>query len=252
MDRFRIWAWLLVAVLAGGLVGCSQAGPTVPPPASPAPSTATPPSVEPTTAAASATPAASPGEAQAVLEVACDGTRTDLPTALVRTQPDGVHIHFTNTSGRALIFAIEDVGGDGFPVAGGDFVYTFGPGGYRLSCVQPGGTTAAFTVVDLDGLHTPAQCAGQGSVTAGTIDYAAGATGLPGPLLDVARSQLHGLKPGDAVERAGYPQAAGDRAVRVVRGGQVLAVLSYADDGHGGWLLSGTRTCPGSDVTGSP
>lgn len=187
----------------------------------------------------------SPVEALSVLQVACDGTRTDVPTPLVRTQPDGIHIHFTNTSGRTLDFSIEDVGGDGFPVVGGTFVYTFGPGSYRLTC---GGTQTAFAVVDPDRLYAPAEL-GCASGTTGTSDYGAGARGPRGSLLDVARTELRGLQPGDVVEHAGYPQAAGDQLVRVVRQGQVVAVLGYADDGHGGWLIGGTRTCSGSNVT---
>jgi len=191
---------------------------------------------------------ASPVEAPSELEVACDGTRTDIGTPLVSTQPDGIHIHFTNTSGRALDFSIEDVGGDGFPVVGGTFVYTFGPGSYRLTC---GGTQTAFAVVDPDRLYAPAEL-GCASVTTGTADYVAGARGPRGSLLDVARTEFRGLEPGDVVEHAGYPQAAGNQLVRVVRHGEVVAVLEYTDDGHGGWLISVTRTCSGSNVTVSP
>ena len=214
----------------------------------PAPSTPARPSAEPTAAASIATVAASPVEVPSELQVACDGTHTDIPTPLARTQPDGIHIHFTNTSGRALDFSIEDVGGDGFPVVGGTFVYTFGPGSYRLTC---GGTQTAFAVVDPDQLYAPAEL-GCASVTTGTADYVAGARGPRGSLLDVARTEFRGLEPGDVVEHAGYPQAAGNQLVRVVRHGEVVAVLEYTDDGHGGWLISVTRTCSGSNVTVSP
>lgn len=190
----------------------------------------------------------SPVEALSVLQVACDGTRTDVPTPLVRTQPDGIHIHFTNTSGREQTFGIEGAfGGETIPAVGGTFVYaTFGPGSYQLTC---GGTTASpFAVVDPGGLYTASEllCDSQFSSTS---DYGAGARGPRGSLLDVARTELRGLQPGDVVEHAGYPQAAGDQLVRVVRQGQVVAVLGYADDGHGGWLIGGTRTCSGSNVT---
>lgn len=55
--------------------------------------------------------------------------------------------------------------------------------------------------------------------------------------------------PGDLVEPAGYPASAGERLVRVARFGRVIAVLAYADDGHGGWLIGTTRTCPGAGIT---
>jgi hypothetical protein len=221
------------------------------PDVSPAPSTPARSSAEPTAAASIATVTASPVEAPSKLEVACDGTRADIPTPLVRAQADGIHIHFANTSGHELAFGIEDATGlallgDSIPVVGGTFVYTFGPGSYQLTC---GGTTASpFAVVDPDGLYAASEvgCAGG---TTDSSDFVAGARGPRGSLLDVARTELRGLQPGDVVEHAGYPQAAGDQFVRVVRHGEVVAVLGYADDGHGGWLLGGTRACPGSNIT---
>ena len=238
-------ALLLTASAGIALVVGSALRDTRIPEVVPAPSTPARPSAEPTAAASIATVAASPVEVPSELEVACDGTHTDIPTPLVRSQADGIHIHFTNTSGRTLDFSIEDVGGDGFPVVGGTFVYTFGPGSYRLTC---GGTQTAFAVVDPDGLYTPSEL-GCGGGTTGVSDYVAGARGPRGSLLDVARTELRGLQPGDVVEHAGYPQAAGNQLVRVVRRGEVVAVLGYADDGHGGWLLGGTQTCSGSKIT---
>jgi len=220
------------------------------PDVSPAPSTPARSSAEPTAAASISTVAASPVEAPSKLEVACDGTRTDIPTPLVRAQADGIHIHFANTSGHELAFGIEDATGlallgDSIPVVGGTFVYTFGTGSYRLTC---GGTQTAFAVVDPDRLYAPAEL-GCASGTTGMSDYVSGARGPRGSLLDVARTELRGLQSGDVVEHAGYPQAAGDQFVRVVRHGEVVAVLGYADDGHGGWLLGGTRACSGSNIT---
>lgn len=207
----------------------------------PTPSPSTEPAVTP-----APTAAASPVEALSELQVACDGTRTEILTPLVRAQADGIHIDFANTSGRDLTFGIEGAfGGETLPAVGGTFVYTFGPGSYQITCAE---TLTGFVIVDPDGLYTSSEvgCAGG---TIGTSDYVAGARGPRGPLLDIARTQLHGLEPGDVVERAGYPQAAGTGLVRVVRQGQVVAVLEYADDGHGGWLISGTRACPGSNIT---
>ena len=214
-----------------------------------APSTAPQPSAEPTPVAALATAAASPAEAPSELEVACDGTRTDIATPLVRTQPDGVHIHFANTSGRTLEFGIDNSSGlallgSSVPVEGGSYDYTFGPGSYHLAC---GGSGTTFAVVDPDRFYTAELlCTDQ---FVGSVDNVGGARGPQGSLLDVARTELRGLQPGDVVEHAGYPQAAGDQLVRVVRNGEVIAVLAYASDGHGGWLITGTRTCSGSNVT---
>jgi hypothetical protein len=212
----------------------------------PAPSTPAWSSAAPTAAAPIATVAASPVQAPSELRVTCDGTRTDIPTPLVKTQADGIHIQVANTSGQVLTFGIDgQFGGETIPAVGGTYVYTFGTGSYQLTC---GGTASTFVVVDPDLLYTPAEllCDGQSSSTS---DYGQGATGPRGSLLDIARMELRGLQPGDVIEHAGYPRSVGGQSVRVVRLGEAVAILGYADDGHGGWLIGGTRTCSGSNIT---
>jgi hypothetical protein len=250
MVRVRSSGWFSAAALGIVIAGCSPTGVTVSPRDSPEPSASAQASAEPTATASFATTEASLVAPTAELDVACDGTRTDIPTPFVRAQADGIHIHFANTSGRTLDVQFEDAAGspllgDAVPEAGVAFIYTFGPGGYRLTC---GTTPTSFIVVDPDRLYTPSEllCAVQ---TSSAVDHAPGARGPHGSLLDIARTELRGLEPGDDVEHAGYPRAAGDQQVRVVRAGQVVAVLHYADDGHGGWLLGGMRTCSGSNIT---
>jgi hypothetical protein len=243
-------AWLSVAMIGIVIAGCSPTGATVGPRGSAGPSGPALPSSEPTAGASRTIPEASPVAVPSELDAACDGTHGAIPTPLVRAQADGIHIHVANTSGTALDIQIEDASGapllgDMIPTAGGTFVYTFEPGAYQLIC---GTTRTPFAVVDPDRLYTPSEllCADQ---LAGAVDHAPGATGSRGSLLDIARKELRGLEPGDIVERAGYPRAAGDQLVRVVRAGRVVAILQYADDGHGGWLLTGARTCSSSHVT---
>jgi Kelch motif. len=200
----------------------------------------------------SANPSASPVPAS--LQVACDGSTTAISTPLVKAQADGIHIQLANSSGRALTFAIENqFGGESIPVGGGTYVYTFGPGSYRLSCVESGSAFATFEVVDPDGFYTPIACdSTSGGSTIGSTDYVQGATGPKGALLDIARLELRGLQPADVVERAGYSKAAGTQWVRVVRDGHVVTIVGYLDDGHGGWLIGQTGTCSGSNVTVVP
>ena len=250
MAMVRSCGWLSAAVLSIVIAGCSPAGAAVSQRDPAEPSGPAQRSSAPTVMASFATTEASPVAVPLVLVVTCDGMRTDIPTPFVRTQADGIHVHVTNTSGRTLDVQIEDAAGapllgDAVLEAGGAFVYTFGPGSYRLTC---GTTPTSFAVVDPDRFFTPSEllCADQ---TSSAVDHAPGARGPHGSLLDIARAELHGLEPTDLIERAGYPRAAGDQLVRVVRAGQVVAVLHYADDGHGGWLLGGTRTCSGSGVT---
>ena len=197
-------------------------------------------------------PTASP--VPAALQIACDGATTQIPTPVVKAQPDGVHIQLANSSGHPLTFAIENqFGGEAIPIDGAGYIYAFGPGSYRLSCVESGGVFATFEVVDPDGLYASFECdSTSGGSTTGSADYVQGATGPKGALLDVARSELRGLQPSDVVERAGYPKAAGTQWVRVVRDGHVVTLVGYLDDGHGGWLIGQTGSCSGSNVTVVP
>jgi hypothetical protein len=163
-------------------------------------------------------------------------------------QPDGIHVYFANTSGGDLTFEIEDPSGvtsDPITAGGERFVFTFVPGRYDVSC---GGAKATITVVDPDALYVSGVLSCDGG-TSGSLDYGPDARGPRGSLLAVARLELHGLRPGDVVEHAGYPLGTGDQLVRVVRGGQLVAVIGYVSDGHGGWLLSGTHACEGSEIT---
>lgn len=233
------------------LVVAACSPPVDPPIASPTSAPSSEPTTEPTNAA-------SPIDAPAVLQVACDGVATGLSASRVRVQPDGVHIHLTATSGDTIDVTIDDAAGMsslGESIAGREvtLVETFGPGDYSIGC---GGSSASFAVVDPLGTYVPPNLPCDDSTgssgTTGGIDYAEGATGPLGSALDVARLELRGLEPGDVVERAGYPRAAGDAIVHVVREGQAVALLRYAPDGHGGWLIVETHTCAGSAITVQP
>jgi hypothetical protein len=256
MTWLRIGALISAVVFASGLAACApgrSAG---------GPNGATGASASPPASASSAAagdspsiPAGSPIEPAAELAVECDGTTTDIPSPAVRARADGVHVRFSNTSGKTLDFGIDEAAGlpllgDSVAPEGAAFVYTLGTGGYRLGC---GGPQTAFEVVDPDRQYTPVDLACPTSGTTATSDYGEDARGPKGTVLDIARMELFGLMPGDVVERAGYPASDGDQLVRVVRNGQVVAVIAYADDGHGGWLVGTTRTCPGSRINvGAP
>jgi hypothetical protein len=240
---------LLVTALAVASTGCGPAavvgsGALT---GTPRPSTSVGPSPVATTAPA--------GVPDAELRIACDGTHTTIPNPLVRTQPDGVHVRFENTSGTNLSVDWSDgegnaLFGDDIPAAGATLIYTFGPGDLQVAC---GETPAAFTIVDPDELYASpgTWCAAKGSGATGTTggtDYAPGATGLTGDVVDIARSQLKGLAADDVVEHAGYPLATGNQFVRVVRDGRTVAAVEYTPDGQGGWLIVGSSSCEGSDI----
>jgi len=240
-------AWLPVMAIAATLIGCS-----------PTATESTTPSSQPSPVASTAPSAVAPSSdvaAPAVLVVMCDGTTTDVAIPRVRARPDGVHLRFTNSSRGDLSFSIDEAGGlallgGSVPATGGEAVETFAIGDYLVTC---GGESVPFTVVDPDRAYVSAHltCPGDGggSGASGTADYPLGATGPHGSPVEVARLELRGLQPGDVIEPAGYPRAAGDQLVRVVRDGQVIVVLAYLADGSGGWLLGGTSSCAGSDIT---
>ena len=199
--------------------------------------------------------------APALARVTCDGTSTAIETQVVRMDPqtgeilalssavrprtDGVHILVTNTSDIDLSFQ-WDLGGDGAPVGRRELVLTLPPGVARIRCQDPSEDAGApggyveLEVVDPDGIYVPTELACD-EVTGWFADFAPGATGDPDPVQS-AKDHLSGLEPGDVVEVAGYPDAE-IRQVRVVRDGEVVAVLEYSSDGQDGWLQSSGGSC---------
>jgi hypothetical protein len=193
-----------------------------------------------------AAPGASPSPAAgSVLDVECTKTGTTIGGASVAAQPDGVHFRIRNSSGEARGFEVDGVGGDNAPALEGTAVWIIAPGPARIRCqsLDPGADAewAAFTVSDpaavyvADGITCDVR-------SSGIIDYAQSAPGEQGDPVDIARRHLHGIRPGDLVERAGYP-ATEVRKVRVVRDANVIAVGTYAPAQDGGWLLSQVDTC---------
>jgi hypothetical protein len=196
-----------------------------------------------------------------VASIRCDGRSTVVETQVVeidpqtgdilatssavRPQPDGVHVLVTNTSGMDLSFQ-WDLGGDNAPIGAHELVLELPPGTAKIRCQDPSedagvpGGYADLRIVDPDGVYVPMELA-CGEVTSWSADFAPGATGDPDPVQS-ARDHVKGLEPGDVVEAAGYPDSE-IRHVRVVRDGEVVAVLEYFSDGQGGWLESGGSTC---------
>lgn len=190
------------------------------------------------------------------LEVVCDRATIMVDIPVVIAQDDGVHVEVVNVGKTALDLTIEHRQdgpqvGESVARAGSVLVESIPPGSYLVSC---GGPSIEFTIVDPKDLYVPSVLAcdvAGGSGTTGSIDYAPDAVGPRGRLVDVARSELRGLRADDQVERAGYPAGA-KHLIRVVRDRQTVAALSYADDGQGGWLLTGSRACAGSGLTADP
>ena len=221
--------------------------------ASTAASTASSPAARPSPSVATATETATPpGER---LDVTCQGAETFVDGAVVAAQADGVHVLIRNPYRSDLDVVLERPDGEAVTdaqveQAEAEIVIAAEPGRYAIRC---GATGVPVEVVDPAGRYISADlgCPGA-SGTAGVIDYPPGALGAKGDVVAVARLELRGLRTSDSVERAGYPASTGPAAVRVLRLGSVIAVLGFAPDGHGGWLLTGTRSCPGSQLTAAP
>ncbi len=190
------------------------------------------------------------------LEVVCDRATIMVDIPVVIAQDDGVRVEVVNAGNTVLDLTIEHTQdgplvSESVAKAGIALVESVPPGSYLVSC---GGPPIAFTIVDPKDLYVSSALAcdvAGGSGTSGSIDYAPDAVGPRGRLVDVARSELRGLRAGDQVERAGYPAGA-EHLIRVVRDRRTVAALSYADDGQGGWLLMGSLACAGSGLTADP
>jgi hypothetical protein len=173
-------------------------------------------------------------------------------TATVRPQRDGVHVRFVNETGKDLAAAMLDEdgrgGGANAPQGTSTRVVDLRPGTASIACFDPftedAGKVAktALEIVDEDGvwISTRLTCKRWFS---GTLDYVPNARGNADPL-EAARERLRGyLQAGDVVEPAGYPEAKQRPSYRLVRAGDVPAVVELQEDRAGGWLGGSVTGC---------
>ena len=241
--------WATIAILAAGCDAPTGAVPTGAAPS--APGVVASPSASGAVASPSASLPAATGAAVSILEVECTTTGTRIGGDTVAAQPDGVHFRIRNTSGESLEFEVDGVGGDGAPAVEAIAVWLIAPGPARIRCQPLDGTVDAnwtsFTVADPAGVYVADRVTCATSST-GIVDYAATAHGEQGDPVDIARRHLRGLRPGDVVEAAGYP-ATDVRKVRLVRGADVIVVVTFEPAQDGGWLRSMIDTCSDAGVT---
>jgi hypothetical protein len=205
-----------------------------------------------TTGPAGSTQNSEPEALQDVARVICQAESPPrVETPAVKPQPDGVHIRFVNRTGKELTFSIEDPGEGGMganaPQGTSTHVVDLHPGTVSIACydgfTEDGSevATAPLRIVDKHGVWIPATltCA---AAFSGHTDYAPEARGDADPL-EAARGGLEGyMQPGDVVEPAGYPEAE-QPVYRLVRAGEVLAIVDLEDDGAAGWLPSTVTGC---------
>jgi hypothetical protein len=182
--------------------------------------------------------------------VVCDEQGARVETPAVKPRPDGLHVEIVNETGSERVFSLsgEDTGlGFGVPPGPTRQVVDLGPGTVTAACSDPASEPeqggAPLEVVDEDGIWVSTQlaCAQQFSQA---LDYIQGAQGETSDPLEAARTAVEefALEPDDVFERAGYPEAETVR-VRLVRGGEPLAVVDLVDDGGGKWLVSTVTGC---------
>jgi hypothetical protein len=185
--------------------------------------------------------------------VVCDGTTTSVETPVVQPRRDGLHLFVNNTSDRDLGIAFDGIGGDNADMGRHELVWAaIPPGELRLQCSADGaseGSWATLEVRDVAGVWSPVELdcpsggvAGGGAVVSGDFDAAPGARGIEDPIAATRARFARDLLPGDEVAVGGYP-AAETRIVTVTRDGRVVASVSYAPDGHGGWLEDAYQAC---------
>jgi hypothetical protein len=205
-----------------------------------------------TTRAGGTAGAAAPADA---VRVVCDTGGARVVTPVAAAQPDGIHFEVENGTGRPVYVqvATETGGAQGSHAAPGAsrFVLPLEPGPLSVTCspeiaADPPPDPLAVEVVDEDGVwvSTRLDCVDQ---TSATLDYFAEAPGEPGTPVEVVRGKAGefevALEDGDTVEPAGYPDQDTGPVVRVVRGGEVVAVFDLTPGSGGGWLIHTVTRC---------
>jgi hypothetical protein len=192
--------------------------------------------------------------------VACGEDGTQVLTPKVEARPDGVHFvidnRFESNPGFSVRYSDGGTGGN-TPVGKSEHVGLFPPGTVEIGCHEPlpGGDFGEpdygrLEVTDKDDSHKPTrlECASgervSGASSFGSSSQAGGAAGEEKSPVELTRSRFSERIRGDyVVELAGYPEARGERTVRVVRDGRVLATAHYYRAEGGGWLGDSIERC---------
>lgn len=197
-----------------------------------------------------------------VLVVAClEDAAPTVSTPVVRAHRDGIHVHVVPARDtEALLIRSESRPGwhwsSGSNGIEAYLVMAATPGAAFASClavdpVPPTGAEAdktdesSFTILDPSGswVSTELSCGFDTDVR----HIEANGASADEPVVSAARQMITGVRESDVVERAGYPEALGDRQeIRVLRDGDIVAWASgFTFDGS--WMFDVTA-CNGSDI----
>jgi hypothetical protein len=214
-----------------------------------------------------------------VSEVVCHPDAVELDPTRIRAQGDGIHLQVSNPSDEERMLILEDWGYEPIPPGDTELILTAPPGEWRMTCVAPvpsddpetemawphpaeddWATFPLLTAVDVDGVWADSQLPCP-HPTGWHNDYEWDMTDAPVPAgrkgdpVDLAREDLPGelgeegeLGPGDVVDVAGYRDREG--AVRLIRDGEPIAIVTYRSDGQGGWHFGSIDFCEDDEVGG--
>ena len=191
-----------------------------------------------------------------VARLVCDENGVHVETPSIKPQADGVHFEVVNETDGERSLSIESMRGTGVgmgvPAGASTQILDVEPGEVTVSCSDPSvepGAGESLEVVDEDGVwvSTRLECEEQFSQV---VDYIQGATGETTDPLQAARKAVEGfqLEADDTFERAGYPETETAR-VRMLRGGEPIAIVDLIDDGTGKWLVSMVTGCSSLENT---
>ncbi len=191
--------------------------------------------------------------------VTCEDNEVSVAEPSVATQADGVHLTIDNRDGGQRIVWARSAGRQqteaALPGASSVVISWLPPGEWALLCspasVYPGDDAAGTTlaVVDPAG-HWVDDALGCEHPTHTHPDYEeyftggtpTGEQGDPLAMAEEEASSWFPVRPSDAIEPAGYPDAA-PRRFRVMRRGSAVALVSYSSDGQGGWYFGSVEYC---------
>jgi hypothetical protein len=200
-----------------------------------------------------ADPAAEATGLSAVARVVCAEDGIHIRPAMVKPQPDGVHLKIVNEIGERVRVNVGDKTTGGLhqgldaPLGASKEVLDVRPGSIWLACrgplANPVAQPAALEVVDeddvwLEGTGVAPDC--ETSVL-GVSDYMRDAPGHPTPAEAVRRQFPNAFEPGDVLEQLGYRESS-TPTFSIVRDGRAVWSFAVRDYG-GGWLVESDSRC---------
>jgi hypothetical protein len=179
-------------------------------------------------------------------------------TPKVEAQPEGVHFVIHNRTKADTSYSVKLPNGGGMgnnaPAGKSEHIEPLPPGTIQIGCDRPlpNGDLeepdySSLEVVDKSGVYKTVEleCPGGEAVSSsGGLLGPDSESGQDGSPVEQTREFFSDqLEPSDTVELAGYPEIKRHRTVRVVRDGNVLAVVEYPWGSGGGWYQDEYSAC---------